>query len=78
MSLNGDRLGLAILSAVEGISLSNPMTPTQKQDIFKAIGNQIVSEITSYAQVTVNVTSVSGVTPGGGISGPGSGTGTVS
>jgi len=53
---------------------------TELQAYWEDICGGIVSHIQSSAQVTtsVAVASVSGVTPGGGVSGPGSGTGTGS
>ena len=77
MTLDGDRLGDSIESAVDAISLDNPMTAGQKTQLYRAIGNSIVSELTSNAVVPVNVASVSLVTPGVGASGPGTGTGTI-
>ena len=46
--------------------------------LFSAIAEAVVEHITTFAQVTVAVASVSGVTTGVGVSGPGSGTGTIS
>lgn len=73
MALSGDVLGLALKAAVDSV----PVPPggaddAYRQDVFKAMGAAIVSHITSSAVVIVpNVTAV---TPGPGISGPGSGT----
>jgi len=69
MALNGDTLGTLMLNAIDTLS------DTDKEDrskLFKALGGAIVSHIQSNA--VVNVTSVSGVTTGGGVSGPGTGT----
>lgn len=77
MTLDGNRLGDSIESAVDAISLDNPMTAGQKTQLYRAIGNSIVNELTSNAVVPVNVASVSLVTPGPGASGPGTGTGTI-
>jgi hypothetical protein len=79
MSMSGTRLGDAIVTAFQSI---NPGMTTaqinQLKSAWEAVGTAIVDEITNHAQVAVNVTSVSGVTSGGGTSGPGTGTGTVS
>lgn len=68
MALNGDVLGDAIKSAIDAL----PDPKTDRTAIFRAIGNAIVLHITANAAVVV--TSVSGVTTGGGVSGPGTGT----
>ncbi len=70
MALNGDALGLAIKAAVEAAVASSP---TDRTAMFKAIGNAIVTHITTSGQVIV--ASVSGVTTG--ISSSGAGTGTI-
>ena len=57
-----------------------PSTPEGQaiQDTqFLSLAEGIIEEITTMALVTVTVASVSGVIPGGGVSGPGAGTGTV-
>lgn len=63
----GDILGDAIRAAIDA-------TPdkTDRSAIFRAIGNAIVAHI--IANGVVAVASVTGVTPGGGVSGPGTGT----
>lgn len=69
MALNGDTLGLALSAAVQALSQA------QKENldtVWKTIGNAIVDHIKTNAVVTVS--SVSGVTVGGGVSGPGAGT----
>jgi len=67
MALNGNTLGDAIKAAVDGVS-----DKTDRQAIFRAIGNAITTHITTNAVVAV--ASVSGVTTGAGVSGPGTGT----
>jgi len=62
--LNGDALGLAIASAM------NVTEPTAV-DAWKKFGNALVTYFTTNTVVTV--ASVSGVTPGAGASGPGTG-----
>lgn len=81
MAMNGDILGDAILAAVDAAVAANAeVGSSQRQAIFRGIGNAIVQHIQGNAQVTttVAVASVGGVTPGGGTSGPGTGTGTGS
>jgi hypothetical protein len=86
MALSPTRLSTAIYNAWTGNSasgFSSPLTPAQ-QAIIKAqcdaIAQSVVTEITTNAQVSttdiIAVTSVSGVTTGPGVSGPGAGTGT--
>lgn len=69
MAMNGDVLGLAIKAAVQAAAAADP---SDRDAMFKAMGNAIVEHIRTYAQVTV--TSVTGVTTGAGVSGPGAGT----
>jgi hypothetical protein len=52
----------------------NPAT----QGFADSLASAIVAEITNFAVVDVDVVSVSGVTTGAGVSGPGTGTGTIS
>lgn len=68
MAMNGDALGDAIKAAVDAL----PDPKTDRTAIFRAMGNAIVAHIQANAQVAV--TSVTGVTTGGGVSGPGTGT----
>lgn len=70
MAMNGGALGSQIKTAIEaafGVEL-----PESSGDAWDAIGNAIVAHIQANAQVVV--ASVSGVTTGGGVSGPGTGT----
>ncbi len=74
MSMNGDALGTAIADAIEGL------TDAQKRSVetvWQTIAAEIVIHIQSNAEVStsVDVVSVSGVTPGTGTSGPGTGSG---
>jgi hypothetical protein len=69
MAMSGSTMGAAVASAIQG--LSEP----QKQNVtlvWQTICAEIVAHIQANAQVAV--ASVSGVTPGGGASGPGTGT----
>lgn len=56
----------------------SPERDTIKDGLLDAIADAVIEHITTAGQVTVTVTSVSGVTVGAGVSGPGSGTGTIS
>lgn len=80
MALDKDRWGDAVAAAVAGISVPQDsfITPAQLQQVWRAVCGEHKTEINDNAEVmtTVAVTSVSGVTPGGGVSGPGTGTGT--
>jgi len=79
MALNGDALGSAILAAMDSYvaTLTDP-TDYNREEGFKTLGNAIVDYIKANAIVSVNVSSVSLVQPGVGVSGPGTGTGTIS
>lgn len=68
MAMVGNDLGDAILAAVNAV----PQPPVDRTAIYRAIGTAIVTYIQAHAQVVV--TNVGGVTPGGGTSGPGTGT----
>lgn len=65
--MNGDVLGAALKAAVDAVA-----DKTDRDALFKAMGDAIVLHIQTNAAVTV--TSVSGVTIGTGVSGPGAGT----
>lgn len=78
MALNGIVLGNAIKSAIDAAVATTPSaSEAQRTAIWQAIGTAIVAHIVTNAQVNVAVISVSGVTVGPGISGPGAGTGTI-
>lgn len=79
MALIGDALGLAMLTAMDAYvaTLAKPEDYNRSEG-FKALGRAIVDYIKTNALVGVNVVSVSGVTTGPGVSGPGTGTGTIS
>lgn len=54
MALDGDRLGLAIYNAIQAIKpdpADKPMDEDDEKAIWKAVGNQIVTEIITNAQV---------------------------
>lgn len=78
MALNGTVLGDAISVAIQG---QNPeVDGTQLANLKKywePIATAIVNHIQSNALVNVTVASVSGVLTGGGVSGPGTGTGQI-
>jgi len=71
MALNGDVLGQSIANLI-----IDPQAPqserTRIENLWKQIAWVVVDHIKNYGQV--NVASVSGVTPGSGMSGPGTGT----
>lgn len=67
MAMNGDTLGASLKSAIDALP-----DKTDRNAIWKAIGDTIVAHIQAHA--TVTVTSVSGVTAGSGVSGAGTGT----
>jgi hypothetical protein len=80
MPLSGDSLGLAMIAAMDAYvgGLAEPKNDNyDRTQAFKELGKAIVNYIVANAQVTVNVTSVSLVQPGVGVSGPGTGTGTI-
>ncbi len=64
----GDVLGDACKAAVDGVS-----DPTDRTEVFRALGNAIIDHIISNGTSAVTVVSVSGVTVGAGVSGPGTG-----
>lgn len=75
MSLDGNTLGLLMKSNIDNLS---DEAKQDREELFKALGAAVVTHITTSAVVssTVSVVSVSGVTTGGGVSGPGTGTAT--
>lgn len=72
MAMNATVLGAALKSAIDGVS-----DKTDRNALFEAMAQAIISHITSNATITVTVASVSGVTPGVGVSGTGAGTATI-
>lgn len=75
--MNGDVLGTALLTAIDLAVAEHPHAgPDQRAEIWKKIGNAIVDHV-RLASVSVNIVSVSGVTPGAGVSGPGTGSGSI-
>jgi hypothetical protein len=74
MAMDGDVLGQALKAAVSAAAASDP---SDRDAMFRAMGNAIVNHLRVYGQVNVTVISVSGVTTGAGVSGPGTGSGTV-
>lgn len=69
MALNGIVLGDAIKAAID---VQAGLDPDDRTALFRAMGNAIVTHITSSAVVVV--TNVTLVQPGVGSSGPGTGT----
>jgi hypothetical protein len=79
MALSGARLGASIKAKVAAKNDQfDAMIGDDMDWLFEAIGEAVVAEIQTYAQVvsTVTVASVSGVTTGPSLSGPGTGTAT--
>lgn len=73
MPLSGNALGDAIKAAVDAyVSGADPAGVNYRRDLFRTMGNAIVTYLVANASVVV--ASVSGVTTGGGTSGPGTGT----
>lgn len=81
MAMSGAVLAAAIKTKVieKNPELADQLGTNIDMDyLFEAIAEAVVEHITSLAQVTVAVASVSGVTTGASVSGPGTGTGTIS
>lgn len=77
MAMNGTILGDAMMAAVDGAVIAHPTANAdQRKAIWRALGDAIVTHVQG-ATVTVTVTSVSGVTTGPGVSGPGTGSGSI-
>jgi len=78
MPLNGAILGALIRGNIDSAVAANTTAgAAQREAIFEAMGNAIVAHIIT-ATVTVTVASVGAVTPGVGISGPGTGSAVIS
>lgn len=76
--MNSTLLGSEIEAAIDQAISSNPEAgSSQRTALWEAIAGAIIAHIQTNAVVstTVAVTSVSGVTTGAGVSGPGAGTG---
>lgn len=63
MALDKDRLGAAIAAAItaQSITAGTPVTPTQLENLWKAVAKEIIDEFKNNSTVAVT-----GVTPGGG------------
>lgn len=70
----------ATIAAAAAPPAGTPITSTQLQTMWRNIASAILTGTggVSSGAVAVTVTSVSGVTTGGGVSGPGVGTGVIS
>ena len=84
MAMNAALLSADILArwkADPACGFSSPLSTAQNA-ILKAqadaIAAAMIAHVTAFAVVTVTVASVGGVTTGAGVSGPGTGTGTIS
>lgn len=71
MAMNKEVLGLALFNKMV-LGKADPSTYTESLSNLTDIADVIITHIQQNAQVTIP--SVSGVTTGGGISGPGTGT----
>ena len=77
MALNAPLLSAAIKTKVLSKNPQFADIADQMDYLFDAIAESVVEHIIAQAQVSVVVASVAGVTPGVGVSGPGTGTGTI-
>lgn len=78
MPLNPPLLSAEMLAAVDQATLANPLAnPAQRKAIYDALAQAICAHIIANGLVVVTVASVSGVTVGPGVSGPGAGTGMI-
>ena len=81
MALDKDRLGAALWARIKSNeSFSPPIGgPEDARGLqqWTGIADEIIKEFVQNAVVPVTVANVTGVTPGGGSSGPGTGTGTI-
>lgn len=82
MALAPNTVGDAIATIAAGAAppAGTQITPAQLKSMWESIAGAILTGAggVSSGSVTVSVTSVSGVTVGAGVSGPGAGTGTIS
>ena len=80
MAMNKDTMAALCKQYIEAVTNYPPgSSPVFVDDrILKALCQGIIEHIQAAALVNVTVASVSGVTTGGGVSGPGTGTGTIS
>ena len=77
MAMNGTVLGTALRVAIDdAVRANRTANEAQRVAIWNAIGDAIVTHV-RLATVSVTVTSVSGVTTGPGVSGPGAGSGSI-
>ncbi len=56
MALDKDRMGQAIADAIALVSTSNPITPTEIANVWKAASDEIIKEFTNNGIVTTTVT----------------------
>lgn len=70
----GIALGDAMLAAIDAaVASSAEAGPAQRRAIWRAIGTAIIAHLVANGTGAVAVVSVSGVTTGAGVSGPGTG-----
>ena len=75
MAMNGNVLGAALKDALTITPNDGESMDAYRTRLFSAMGAAIVQHITTYAEVNAQVTvnSVTAVSPGPGVSGPGTG-----
>lgn len=76
MALNPTLVGQAIATAVAGAAppAGQEITPTELENLWVTIVTEIFGSSGGIQAAVVTIPSVTGVTPGGGVSGPGTGT----
>lgn len=79
MPMSKTVLGPALKAAIDATQppAEGESVDSIRSKVFEAMADAIIQHIVANALVTVNVASVTGVTPGPGASGPGTGTGTI-
>lgn len=77
MALNGVVLGAALKAALTLTPSPGESSDAFRTRVFTAMGNTIVAHIVTNGLVVVTVASVTGVITGPSVSGPGTGTGTI-
>lgn len=75
MALDPTVLADLIVANIE--SATSNVLPPQASVVWNAVAAAIVTHLTTAGVVVVAVASVTGVTSGAGVSGPGTGTGTI-
>lgn len=76
MVMNPTALRASIITKIE--AATGNILPDVATTVWQAVAEAVIEHIVTFGQVTVAVASVSGVTTGPGVSGPGAGTGIIS